>query len=151
MYKVVAVPGRAGRIGLGSLVCGALFLVTQLTTFAASVSLAWNPSGDPTVAGYNLYYGGASGIYTNEISVGNATNSTLAGLVPGKTYYFAASTYNVLGLESALSGEISYLVPAAGTSTNQPPTLNAIGSLSINENAGLQVVGLSGISAGGTN
>ena len=34
---------------------------------------------------------------------------------------------------------------------NQPPTLNAISSLTINENAGLQTVSLSGITSGATN
>ena len=34
---------------------------------------------------------------------------------------------------------------------NQPPTLNALGNLVINENAGLQTVNLSGISSGATN
>ena len=34
---------------------------------------------------------------------------------------------------------------------NQPPTLNSIGNLTINENAGLQTVNLSGISSGAAN
>ena len=34
---------------------------------------------------------------------------------------------------------------------NQPPTLNAITNLTINENAGLQTVNLSGISSGAAN
>lgn len=35
-----------------------------------------------------------------------------------------------------------------GTTTNAPPTLNTIGNLTINEDCGLQVVGLTGITAG---
>ena len=43
----------------------------QLSAFAAgSVTLAWNPSTDPIVVGFNIYYGGASVTYTNEFSVG---------------------------------------------------------------------------------
>src|SRR4029077_5179321 len=34
---------------------------------------------------------------------------------------------------------------------NQPPTLNPIGNLTMNENAGLQTVNLSGITSGATN
>src|SRR6202142_388987 len=56
---------------------------------AASVILAWDPSTDPLIAGYSLYYGGASQTYTNEISVGLVTTATLSGLAEGNTYYFA--------------------------------------------------------------
>ncbi len=78
---------------------------------AANVTLAWNQSADPNVAGYNIYYGGASGNYTNQMSVGLATDTDISGLLVGATYYFAATTYSVLGMESALSGELSYTVP----------------------------------------
>ena len=73
--------------------------------------MAWNACTDPNVAGYNVYYGGASGAYTNEICAGNATNATISGLVEGATYYFAATTYAASGMESPFSSEVSYLVP----------------------------------------
>jgi hypothetical protein len=124
----------------------------QLPAFAAgSVTLAWDPSTDPTVTGYNIYYGGASGTYTNEICAGNATNATISGLVQGATYYFAATTYAASDMESPLSSEVSYLVPPNVPPVNQRPTLNAISNLTTNENAGLQTVSLSGITSGATN
>ncbi len=123
----------------------------QLPAFAQNVTLAWNPSTDPTVVGYNLYYGGGSGNYTNTLSAGNATNITVSGLVGGFTYYFAATTYNSSGVQSPFSNEVSYSVPTNTVTANQPPTLNPIGNLTINENAGLQTVNLSGISSGATN
>ena len=49
------------------------------------------------------------------------------------------------------SSEVSYLVPLNVPIVNQPPTLNAISNLTINENAGLQTVSLSGITSGATN
>lgn len=115
-----------------------------------SVTLAWNPSTDPAIAGYNVYYGGASHIYTNKISIGKATSVTISGLVQGITYYFAATTYSTAGLESAISGELAYLVPANVPIVNQPPTLNAINDLTITENTGLQTVSLSDITSGAT-
>jgi hypothetical protein len=55
------------------------------------------------------------------------------------------------GMESPFSSEVSYLVPLNVPIVNQPPTLNAINNLTINENAGLQTVSLSGITSGATN
>lgn len=82
---------------------------------AMKVTLAWNQSTDPTVVGYNIYYGGASGNYTNTLSAGNATNLTVGGLVPGCTYYFAATTYNSSGVQSPFSNEVFYSVPTNST------------------------------------
>ena len=76
-----------------------------------SVTLSWIPSVDPNVVGYNIYYGGDSGDYTDMLNVGNATSVTIDGLAAGTTYYFAATAYDALGNESAYSSEISYLVP----------------------------------------
>jgi len=151
MYQV-EVFIRSRRAILGSFLFSVLFAVMQLSAFATgSVTLAWNASTDPSVVGYNVYCGGASGVYTNEICAGNATNATISGLVQGTTYYFAATTYAASGLESPFSSEVSYLVPMNAPIVNQPPTLNAITNLTINENAGLKTVSLSGITSGATN
>ena len=107
--------------GLTKFLGGLLILAALGTTVQAgqSVTLAWNRSSDPIVAGYNIYYGGASGIYTNEICAGNATNTTISGLVEGTTYYFAATTYASSGMESPFSSEVSYLVPMNVPIVNQ--------------------------------
>jgi hypothetical protein len=84
---------------------------------ARSVSLGWDPDPEPNVAGYKLYYGAASGSYTNNIDVGNVTTATIEALAGGVTYYFAARAYDTLGLESAYSDELSYAVPSTVTNT----------------------------------
>jgi hypothetical protein len=92
-----------------------LMLLTVLVTSIhaqANVTLSWNPISNPLVAGFNIYYGGASGVYTNKISVGLVTSVTVSNLVIGTTYYFAATTYSAAGAESALSAAVSYTVPA---------------------------------------
>jgi hypothetical protein len=109
------------RIGLVACLQGIL-LVAGLVLFpqtARSVSLAWDADPQPDIAGYKLYYGSATGSYTNDIDVGNVTTTTLSGLVNGVTYYFAATAYDTLGLESGYSGEVNYTVP----STNAPPAI----------------------------
>ena len=78
----------------------------------ASVTLDWDASTDPEVAGYNIYYGAASGLYTNMVSVGEVNSATITNVVPGATYYFAATAYNTVGLESDFSNEIPCTVPA---------------------------------------
>jgi hypothetical protein len=49
--------------GLTKLLAGLLALATLIMAAwaAPSVTLAWDQSADPSVAGYNLYYSGASG------------------------------------------------------------------------------------------
>lgn len=75
--------------------------------------LSWTPSLDTNVAGYDIYYGGASGDYTNTINAGNVTNTTIGGLTAGATYYFAATAYDSLADQSGFSTEVSYAVPPA--------------------------------------
>lgn len=61
-----------------------------------SVTLAWNASTSPLVAGYRIYYGTASGSYTNGmIDVGNVTQATLSLLWPCTVarYYFVSTAY----------------------------------------------------------
>ena len=107
--------GWSARIAGATRVLGAILFLALLqkpVQAVQSVTLAWNANVDPTVAGCNLYYGVASGTYTNVVNVGNVTNATIPGLVEGTTYYFAATAYDILGLESVYSNEASYAVPA---------------------------------------
>src|SRR5664280_453483 len=76
-----------------------------------TITLSWSPSIDVNVVGYRMYYGMTSHGYTNMVDVGKVTNATISGLVEGSTYFFAATTYNSLGLESSFSNEASYTVP----------------------------------------
>lgn len=75
------------------------------------MTLAWDKSPDPSVVGYNLYWGVASQTYTNLANAGSATNYTVTNLTKGVTYYFAATDYTLAGLESSYSAEVSYTLP----------------------------------------
>jgi hypothetical protein len=147
VMETKVVRNKLRRVILTILILASALLAGNSLLAVQSVTLAWNPSTDPNVTGYNVYYGVASGVYTNKIDVGNVTNATINGLVEGVTYYFAATAYNILGVESDFSNETSYSVPLNGG--NQPPTLNVIANLTISEDAPQQTVNLAGITSGG--
>lgn len=73
--------------------------------------LEWDPSPSTNAVGYNLYYGGASGDYTNSIYAGAATSIEVDGLTLWATYYFAVVAVDAAGDESPLSNEAVYTVP----------------------------------------
>jgi hypothetical protein len=78
---------------------------------AVDLTLDWSASASPNAAGYNVYYGTSSGTYLYKVDAGNATSATLSNLTAGVTYYFAATTYDGVGDESAYSSEVSFIVP----------------------------------------
>ena len=140
----------ADKVSLGWWV-SLLILIAQPVSAATSVPLAWNPSLDANVAGYKIYYGVASQTYTNLVDVGNVTNVVINGLMEGNTYYFAATTYDASGVESDFSNEAVYALNATTVTpppVYQAPTLDALGNVSINENAASQTVNFTGISLG---
>jgi fibronectin type 3 domain-containing protein len=71
-----------------------------------SIKLAWDPSTDPNVAGYKVYYGTSPGKYGPGIDVGNVTTYVLTGLIKGQKYYLAITAYGKAGKESKFSTEI---------------------------------------------
>lgn len=142
------VGSRSRWTGLFFCIFATLISTITINGLSASVALTWSPSPDNTVVAYKIYYGGAPGDYTNSVSVGNVTNTTLTGLVNGTTYYFAATAIDDLGSESLLSNEAFATPPLPA---NQPPTLNALANVTVNENASAQTVSLTGISTGSAN
>lgn len=74
-----------------------------------SVTLAWDASPSPEVTGYRVYYGAASGDYTNSVVVGDVTTNTVSGLTSGVTYFFAVTAYDTNVVESTFSNEISFV------------------------------------------
>jgi len=86
--------------------------------------LEWIPNTETDLAGYNVYYGTATGNYDIMINVGDQTSYTVTGLEEGKTYYFAATAYDTSGNESDYSTEASETIPVQ----QQPPVEPGIGS-----------------------
>src|SRR5260370_19478531 len=90
---------------------------------AQSVTLAWD--AELNVAGYRLYSGTPSRVYTKVIDVGNTTSALVSNLVVGQTYFFAVTAYNTAGVESAPSNEISYVGGAPTPAPTPTPTPTA--------------------------
>jgi hypothetical protein len=84
-----------------------------LVQAAQSVSLTWSPSHSSNIIGYRLYYGTTSKVYTQKVSVGNTTATSVSNLTDGKTYFFAVSAYTTTSAESVLSNEVSYKAPGS--------------------------------------
>jgi len=81
----------------------------------SSVTLTWNADADPNTAGYLIYSGTVSGVYTQELNVGNVTTATLSNLPTGNIWYFAVAAVDASGLEGPPSTEINVVSNAEGT------------------------------------
>ena len=87
---------------------------------AATANLSWtapttNTDGTPikSLAGYKVYTGTASGSYSQNIDVGNATSYAMTNLNDGTNYYFAVTAYDAAGDVSGYSNQVSYNTPTA--------------------------------------
>jgi hypothetical protein len=90
--------------------------VTQLAL--GSAILSWTPptqnedgSTLTDLAGYKIYYGDQPGIYQTSIQIDNPGIATyvVENLTPD-TYYFVATAFNTLGVESGFSGVATKVV-----------------------------------------
>ncbi len=122
--------------------CALFFFLAQIFLLSnpansAQVTLQWDASSDPDVAGYKIHYGYASRDYSAHIDVGKTNTYTVANLQDGLTYYFAATAYDALG-ESNYSGEVVY--ESSSCTYSLSPTSNsftsAAGAGSVNVAAG---------------
>jgi hypothetical protein len=104
-----------------------LLLLPTSKTFGAQVTVAWDPVTASGLAGYNVYYGTASGNYSLKVNAGNQTSATISGLAEGATYYFVATDYNTAGVESGFSNEVKFTV-ASSCSYTISPTSASVGA-----------------------
>ena len=102
---------------------GGLSLLTLSARANQNVLLSWQTNVDSTIAGYNVYYGTSSRTYDVKISAGNKSSEVISNLLSGSTYYFAVTAYDIFGVESLPSDEVSYTVPLV-TVSNPPVNLS---------------------------
>ncbi len=90
--------------------------ITNASAGNGNATLNWTAVSGAT--GYVIKDGTASGNYSNQLSVGNVTSSTVTGLTNGTTYYFVVTAIN--GSQTSLnSNEVSATPTSvtAGTGT----------------------------------
>ena len=92
---------------------------SDLSATTPSIDLIWNANPEPELVGYKVYYGTASGVYTQSVDIGNQTTATLTNLSEGVTYFSVVTAYDAERLESPPSVEISF-TPVAPP---PPPTV----------------------------
>ncbi len=100
-----------------------LFPLSPSNAYSAQVNLAWDPSTDPNVVGYKVYYGTSSGSYQAVIDVGKSSTCTISNLAEGVTYYLTATGYDTSGAESDFSNEVVY--PPRPSTDTIPPTVTS--------------------------
>jgi hypothetical protein len=79
--------------------------------FASQTTVSWSPSVNSDVAGYVVYYGPSSGVYTYRVVAGTNTTATIENLNAGQTNFFVVRAFSNGGAQSLPSNEVSYIVP----------------------------------------
>lgn len=128
--------GSFGKfLGLLLVTVAVLFAVGQAQ--AGTAVLTWraptiNEDGtDLTdLAGYNVHFGTASGVYTNTVDVGNVNRWEARNLTEGTTYFFAVTAYTESRVESAYSLEVSKTIPLPSYPLDTARSGSGSGSLS---------------------
>jgi hypothetical protein len=142
------------------LVCFAILIYHLNPSYASDVTLAWDANSETDLAGYKIYYGNtAGGPYNASGSSDGASpitvllgslmdpanpEFTVHGL-PDGTYYFVATAFDLAGLESGYSNQVSAqaTTPPSAPPTNPPPSTNAapiLSSLEVNGQTGSTTV-----------
>jgi len=80
---------------------------TNGTSKSPGVTIAWDPSEDPDVAGYIVHWGREPGAYIWQTDVMQETTTTITELESGVPYFFVITAYNFDGVESEPSAKVA--------------------------------------------
>ena len=116
---------------------------------ATTVQLLWDPNTEPTLAGYKVHYqadSSAQPFSSTPVIVQNQTSTTISGLDPAHSYYFAVTAYDTSGVESSYSNVVyvpelvspttAITSPANNSTVNGTASVTASGS----DNVGVTTV-----------
>lgn len=109
-----------------------LALVAGITPAGAAtnnvdtVTLGWDPSPESDVAGYQLYFGQSSNVWTHVKNVPvSVTQATVDLPTPG-TWFFMVTATNQAGLSSLPSNLVSYTTPTGPLAAKGLKILSAV-------------------------
>ena len=85
-------------------------LLIPVFTWASSVTVSWQGNNEADLAGYKIYYGIQSRVYSVIIDVGDVTEYPVGNLTAGVTYYFTVTAYDQSGNESDYAIEFPFVV-----------------------------------------
>ncbi|WP_239031628.1 Ig-like domain-containing protein [Geomonas diazotrophica] len=107
------------------------------------MNLQWDPSSDPDLAGYRIYYqansssqpfiGSGAVEGAAPVDVSTTTTASISGLDPGSSYYFAVTAYNSSGVESVYSNvvQVKEMVPPVVGITSPSASATVTGSVAV--------------------
>lgn len=73
-----------------------------------TATVSWNANTESDLSGYKIYHGLDSGLYNENIDVGNVTSYVVSGILSNRTTYFVVTAYDFSGNESPFSEEVSF-------------------------------------------
>ena len=112
-------PGASSRTSF-ALTILSLLVCASVAAAQGTLTVAWDPSPDPNVAGYIVEIVDASGGSLSTYDAQDSTGAVLTGLVPGSTYHVVARAYSQHGQLSEKSGVASGIASIPGV--DPPPT-----------------------------
>jgi hypothetical protein len=104
-----------------------LTLAASRVAAADTITVAWDPSPDSSVAGYIVYVGTQPGTYSQNFNVGPALSYSFTTAVPGQLYCFAVSAYADGPVEGPRSEEVCGYSNQRPTLTNPGPQTSIVG------------------------
>ena len=109
-----------------------LLILYPRAVSAGTIRLAWDPVGDTDLAGYKVYYGTTSGLYTQTVQVGSQNTATLNNLQDCKVYYVALKAVDANGNESlSFSNEVSGISAPVPAMVSPASAKQASGNLNV--------------------
>ena len=94
-------------------------LLLSTNAVSADITLVWGTKSHSNLAGYRVYYGTCSGVYTSRVDVGKVNSITISNLDDDQIYYFSVTAYDHQGVDGRFSEEVVYdpaLIKSANSS-----------------------------------
>ena len=117
---------QLNRVSIG-ICCVVAIFASGRAASAQSITLAWDPSPDESVAGYLVHAGVQPNVYTQHFDAAQDVSFTYPNAIAGQRYCFAVSAYAAGPIEGPLSAEVCGYSNAPPVLTNPGPRSSTAG------------------------